>query len=501
MLNEQLTYTEQNVGKNIEQNLGTHLKNVTLSKEAFLACIYKKLCEIYGCDRVRWKNHVDNYIKQNQDITTIDNIPELSIEQIRNILVEENLYKEAVLEALDLGEKIHTMSPVSSELGLLYDVAKKLGVYPIYTDNQYVLNRYLVDFTNITRNEVDDIFHVEVNIFNLYLIVKFLLDYYTDGLQVTYSNSIAGTVLTQPKRKFYYRGENAYFGSSKASSYRGFSSYTTFDDVIRHMKYHEAGLFLDNFTAMKKWNVSNVNHMALMQHYGLKTSMIDITSDILVALFFACCKWANGCWKPLEESDFRYKYSRKYISDMGGDSRYAVLYRQPTEIDDMRWGLQLCKDGLNTVIPVGHQPFMRCQVQSAYMLYTNDFTYDLYKDRCFQKFRFRLTAEFCNEIYELLDGGKKIYPQSDIPDISYFLNIIEYSKEIPQKIISDFGENGLIRKRVMNWLCGQGYRIVSARSKFIKQRYIDTISNKYTFEHAMRLAGCKPHCRPMIIIS
>ena len=66
--------------------------------------------------------------------------------------------------------------------------------------------------------------------------------------------------------------------------------------------------------------------------------MMDVTSDLLTALFFACCKLENdGKWHPLTKDDFEKEDSRVNVKKLGGDSRYAVIYRSPSEITDMKW--------------------------------------------------------------------------------------------------------------------------------------------------------------------
>lgn len=56
----------------------------------------------------------------------------------------------------------------------------------------------------------------------------------------------------------------------------------------------EACFFLDNFDAIKYWSPSAVNYLALAQHYGIKTPLLDLTSNFKTALFFACCKYRDG---------------------------------------------------------------------------------------------------------------------------------------------------------------------------------------------------------------
>lgn len=94
------------------------------------------------------------------------------------------------------------------------------------------------------------------------------------------------------------------------------------------MILNEACFFLDNFDAIKYWGHSAVNHLALAQHYGIKTPLLDLTSNFRTALFFACCKYQDGQWRPLTKRDLD-----------GGDPRYGILYRSPTEITGIKWAL------------------------------------------------------------------------------------------------------------------------------------------------------------------
>ena len=82
-----------------------------------------------------------------------------------------------------------------------------------------------------------------------------------------------------------------------------------------------------------------MNYHALAQHYGIKTPLMDITSDLKTALFFACCKYEGHQWRPMEKRDFVYTQDGAREKD----SRYGVLYRVPTEITDMQLALSMTK--------------------------------------------------------------------------------------------------------------------------------------------------------------
>ena len=118
------------------------------------------------------------------------------------------------------------------------------------------------------------------------------------------------------------------------------------------------------------------NYLALAQHYGFRTEMIDITNDLKTALFFGCCKYINGKWKPLEKKDIEERYSRKGTID----SRYGVLYITRTEIMDMQY--LLSNEDWDNIVPIGYQPFMRCSKQHGFMLLPhNAESYDIIRTR------------------------------------------------------------------------------------------------------------------------
>lgn len=77
---------------------------------------------------------------------------------------------------------------------------------------------------------------------------------------------------------------------------------------IEALRRDECWNFLDKFDAVKHWSASSINYLALSQHYGLKTQMLDITSNLKTALFFACCKLGkDNKWYPLTNKDIKYK--------------------------------------------------------------------------------------------------------------------------------------------------------------------------------------------------
>ena len=67
-----------------------------------------------------------------------------------------------------------------------------------------------------------------------------------------------------------------------------------------------------------------VFHGAIARHYGIPTNCVDVSTDLRTALFFACCRYENGQWRPLEPDEFAAANSR----DLGeyGDARYGIIF-------------------------------------------------------------------------------------------------------------------------------------------------------------------------------
>lgn len=79
--------------------------------------------------------------------------------------------------------------------------------------------------------------------------------------------------------RLYYRGEEKEYGNSKClpSIFRG--DIDEKDNYYSSLRRHP-----DEFR-----DLSNLDVLSKMQHYRIKTRMLDITANPLVALFFACC--------------------------------------------------------------------------------------------------------------------------------------------------------------------------------------------------------------------
>lgn len=482
---------------------------ISMRYQDYFRIINEHLKTIYG-NRAEWKECIKHYndsleAQNNSNIVRkCEDIPVISRERLLQMLRDDAVYEAKVNELLQLynGFTDTRLKDNGKEREVTLKAAEILGILPRY--DQKALYSYLINRENITDDEQKILEEkVQQNEKELQVIVKLLVHTFVPGIQMTYPN--IGTVVTQQKGRYYYRGENAFYGSSKPGLYRGHDKKLSDDlaEFIGWIKINEGCCFLDQFDAVKYWGDSAVNYIALIQHYGMKTMMMDVTSNLKTALFFACCRFGtDGKWHPLSDKEIRFKDSRKSVAALGGDSRYGIIYRSPTEITDMKWAIADDNAGMNIITPVGYQPFMRCSSQHGYMLLVNNRDYDMLKDNRFDKFRIRLDEGLCRWIYEEMDEGNKIYPHNDIPDMTSYMEKIDRSHLISQKSYELVMEKYQLSEEKMNAcrrvLKRNGYAVTDGEVQYITYKQLRKINKRYGIEEAVRCTGVEPRMSPLL---
>lgn len=206
------------------------------------------------------------------------------------------------------------------------------------------------------------------------------------------------------------------------------------------MRIYEFSCLLNKFQHVQNWDYCDVLFEALAQHYGLETSWLDITSDFKIALFFACCHFQEGKWKPLTREQ----------TEVDENHQYGMIFHMPSYIMTLRWYSELKKfatatnkvieykpDGnpykyeslkypnftglpQNLIYPLGFQPFMRCHMQNGYGIYMRD-EQPLQSDNDFEKLRFIHSEELSNWIFEEMKGGELVYPHEGLKQVEFLI--------------------------------------------------------------------------------
>lgn len=201
------------------------------------------------------------------------------------------------------------------------------------------------------------------------------------------------------KNRYYlFRGESEFHSPCKPNLFRNprkkyfLDSMIYGDEMVRVILSHPLVQLLDLGV---KLNGSvyrfEMNLYGLLQHYYNKSSLLDLTSDIDVALFFATQKYD---W----ESD-------KYTPIIDENHEAGILYYY--EIDINRdFQQQLNGEQLSTI---GLQVFPRSGRQKGFLYNLN--MHSNFNDLPQLKaFRFRHNAVIAQEISEQMNCGEKLFP-------------------------------------------------------------------------------------------
>lgn len=475
--------------------------SVSLSVQSFLSLIQSLLKTIYG-DKVDWKKNIKKYHESEEyrskclAVSNLSDIPDITFDDVKEWIAEENRFSSSVQRLLKLLPKIDEDEALNEACSLLGLLGPK----------QDAIYHWIVDWDGCTDAELRMIKEsIITHVKELRTAVSMLIKLCINGRIITYP--VIETVMMQQKTRYFYRGENAYYGSCKPSGFRWATKSKPgwLIQRVNRLRQNEGCEFLDNFIATFAWSYSSTNHYALCQHYGMNTEMLDITSDVWAALFFATATCEDGIWRPLRADEVEKVDSRKHIYEKGGDSRYAIIYKRLAEPVELEW-LYKDKDSFwNTIFPIGYQPYMRCAYQHAYGLFENSMSYDMYLDENFGKYKVRLTEELCNWVFEHTHQGKDVFPIDDIPDISGFLKKINKTRRFSWDSFTAIMEGQKIPKkewkRVQFELFQNGYTIDSGKVSFATDEEIAAVNTAYPPKRAEMLTKITPVSDPLLIMT
>ncbi len=216
-----------------------------------------------------------------------------------------------------------------------------------------------------------------------------------------------------------FRGENRIYNSECTSSLgricRGLNNNSFKDQIIEftiaQMRMYIFYGFLTQFRQYREFPFGTAFPHLIAQHYGLPTQFLDLTDDIKVALFFACCRYNEKEHKyfPIQKEDF----------DTYGE--YAVLYHGIEDEENSRM--------------IGYQPFTRCFKQRGYCIDTAQnipcWEYSLIKNSNYTKSYFKRTPELCRRIYEEFEEGQELFPKDSLFEFENVIEQIKTAKQFP----------------------------------------------------------------------
>jgi len=314
----------------LPESMRAHSPGLTLSYRQRLGMLHGYLRVLYG-ERADWGRCVAGYEGQvsacgasgAREVACCKDVPEIGEADLEKWLSAEADDVALASEIADAFKKLQACeetlrcsggpsnSPSKEEKRRQYArlqlrCAELLGVTPQLSGRVYY--EHLIERRGMTSAEADAFFRRlyanddegdwAVAGGNFGMLVQELAKRFTDGLVANFGGT---TAVMQAPGRYYYRGENAFYGSSRPGLFRGRKArMAPLDVFVSLLRMDEAGWFLDNFDAVREWPIANgtVRYEALMQHYGLPTWVLDATNDLITALFFACCKFEDDARRP-----------------------------------------------------------------------------------------------------------------------------------------------------------------------------------------------------------
>lgn len=215
-----------------------------------------------------------------------------------------------------------------------------------------------------------------------------------DGRVILYPCAIAFNV--------FYRGQSEYYEKAQPSLYR--TDMSEAKQFIERVRYEELkrcvesyplthifqnGLFLTNPNGHHEKVELSVDVLALAQHYGIKTELMDLTTDKFVAAFFATTEYKNGIYTPI----------------MDNREKPGVFYRYcdtPTFENHISPKLRA----------VGLQPFSRPGEQKG-LVYKMEST-ENFNDVVISKDFFTHDSTMASFIFNYMNRSQKLFPKSPL---------------------------------------------------------------------------------------
>ena len=155
---------------------------------------------------------------------------------------------------------------------------------------------------------------------------------------------------------FLFWGQGAFYQQCLPTLLR--REWEPLDLFIERMRVVEFELMLQRYPAVQYFSREHLmlGYVGLAQHYGLLTDVLNLTSDVHTALFFAMCDYdtVNDCYKAKKDD-------KEYI---------GYLYAYPAVASAMQNnGSAFCRFLKEELRVIGLQPFIRPGAQRGFSLH------------------------------------------------------------------------------------------------------------------------------------
>lgn len=275
-----------------------------------------------------------------------------------------------------------------------------------------------------------------------------------------------------------YRGQSELYKPCRPSLYRGgISRIDRIIDEMRFLSFKENIKNLPNVTQFSSARILSyrlfVDYLGIAQHYGLKTPLLDFSSDPFVAAFFATTYYDNkeGRYFPIEDESRKGVFYCFDLTISGGFS--------PSQADIL-----------------GAQPFLRPVNQKAFSVKLSE-KGCLHENESVLYQEFRHNKEAAQKIYDRFEGGDTLIPNDPVADMA---DNVALQNTFSEKILSEALESLDIKEElsfIKDELSPAGVRIVKEPTNYLFTEEGINIINK-TWEKIKVEIGGKVYIRPVL---
>lgn len=269
-------------------------------------------------------------------------------------------------------------------------------------------------------------------------------------------------VITFPSKRQLFRGEIQNYHRSIPSLNRIFKedmeeNEKELNRVIAHLRKWQFGNLIWNINIVPYWQakLSDVNLDALAQHYGFATHLMDLTNDFKAALFFATCKYVpeTDSYRPLMQDEIDKNKDTKYgyifhAPDWSIDYLNGAGFMKAMELQDPNREFYLQSGDMDGMaFQIGYQPLQRCDHQSGY-IYPMRNEQPLQENWHFEKMRFKHSVELSQQVFHMMDEGKKVFPNEGIMELRNYIESIKHSVTFSMEELQGVYDNDGIDKKI-----------------------------------------------------